>query len=451
MVDIVRPQHRLACRRSLVICILAAIIVTGLQLAPAKRLNVADTFWNSGSSDYGLIAKSIVSGTGFALDGNTPTAHRPPLYPLFLSILLHVSDSAQLIVWTQSLLAGLTVGILGFLAILVTEREWAAILVLLQYLTMQDIIFENTQQRETGLFSFFLICSALLFVLAAKSRSTPKVLSLGICLGLLCLARPYAMVICPVLLVWLVVMTQNGLTRRQMLSQSIVLVSGFLFTLLPWGLWNTINLGQFTMTSTTTGLNIWKGNNPATDVLYPSLDVDVMDELVIGDQPSGDGWWNDIAGVEQMSEVERDRLLLKLAVKYMTEAPVRFIRMGVVKLYALWTPKSVPFGTGKVEWTSTGAQIVDFHPNGSRPLVYIFLYFLMGVGIWRLRASPIVPYLIAWILFCSAVHFVTFGETRFRWPINLLSLPVSSAGAVWLLERGLVAVSVVSGRRNVPQ
>ena len=42
---------------------------------------------------YLALAESVKNGTGFTLDGRTPTAFRGPLYPVFLAGVLSLPDA----------------------------------------------------------------------------------------------------------------------------------------------------------------------------------------------------------------------------------------------------------------------------------------------------------------------------------------------------------------------
>lgn len=405
-----------------------AIAVIILHIGVAETIGVPQAFWRTGSSSYGTLAHSIVEGRGLSLDSESPTAYRPPLYPLFLAAILRLTSHPRAVVIAQSTLAGLTLGILALLAAIITNRRWPMLIVPLQFLLLTEILAEGLKQRETVLFSFFLTLSALIFVSEEQSHHWWKATALGVCLGLTCLTRPLA-AIAPLLAVgWGWRSRQRGRALRRIGKQLLLFGLGFTLTIGPWGIRNQICLESFTITSTTAGLNLWKGNNPATADLYPDVDLDVLDRLARGDLPSRSGWWTPLANLRGLSEVERDSFLLQLARNYIKENPLQFLRMGLLKAYALWTPLPVPRGTANVEWTPTGAHLTSYSPYPSSILPYTSLYVLTALGIWYLRDHPLTWFLILWIVFFTAIHFVTFGETRFRWPVNVLSLPLAAAG-----------------------
>ena len=111
--------------------------------------------------------------------------------------------------------------------------------------------------------------------------------------------------------------------------------------------------------------------------------------------------------------------------------------MGLVKLYALWMPHHNPTANGNVEWIPDRPNRikVDKFKNQRFPTApYLLLYILVGMGYWRFKNSEFGWYLLFWVLSLSLIHFITFGETRFRWPINVLMLPLAAIG----LEMGII-------------
>ena len=64
---------------------------------------------------------------------------------------------------------------------------------------------------------------------------------------------------------------------------------------------------------------------------------------------------------------------------------------------------------------------------------YLILYSFVLVGLWRVRNHALGWLLLMWVAFCTIAHFITFGETRFRLPVNVLSLPVAAIGLAWVI------------------
>ncbi|MAT97276.1 MAG: hypothetical protein CL608_09055 [Anaerolineaceae bacterium] len=412
----------------ILLCVVTAIIVTIFHIQLASFIfEDGFNFWDSGSPSYGAVARSLYEQNMLSLDQETPTAYRPPLYPIFLAVLLQISSQPQSIIIAQSILAGVTFGLLTAIAYSYTHRSWPTLLMLFLFVAIKFIAFDNIIQHETVLFTTLLCIGAILFISETMVHSAKKVIGLGFVLGLAALVRPLAPVVVSVLLLWLGWLFLNRVPIVDALGKVILCIGVFFLTLLPWGLRNWFSIGTFTLTSTTTGLNLWKGNNPATADIYPELDIDTY-RLLFNEIPEESGWWDDLRILPQLSEAEENRYLFGLGKQYILEKPVHFLKMGSVKLWALWTPKNIPIYQGNVKWTSTGAEISNLRPFYDDLLPTLILYLLAIPGIWQRRHSPYVFYLIAWAVAFSAIHFLTFAESRFRWPINMLMLPMAAVG-----------------------
>jgi hypothetical protein len=172
---------------------------------------------------------------------------------------------------------------------------------------------------------------------------------------------------------------------------------------------------------------LWKGNNPATDDIYPELEIDLFESLLV-ETPAEPGWWDDLRLLPRLSETAQNDYLLHLGKQFILEHPLHFLKMGGVKLLALWTPQNIPIFAGTVAWTPTGAETANLAPYYDDMFPTLLLYLLALPGIWQNRRSPFVLYLIAWSIALSALHFITFAESRFRWPINMLMLPLAAVG-----------------------
>jgi 4-amino-4-deoxy-L-arabinose transferase-like glycosyltransferase len=412
---------------------LVTMVASSFHLMLAFRAYQDRSFRESGSSSYGDLAESLATRQMLAFDRETPTATRPPLYPIFLAALFWLNGDWQAAAITQSLLAGVSLGLLATTLRFYLDKSWPVLGMLLLALYLSDIAEENIKQRETVLFSFLLISSCLAFIHLENSYRWWKVVVLGLLLGLACLVRPLAAVGLVFAVMWAGRLKLSGVSWSDLGLRLALFLSTFYLVLLPWGLRNWLSLNHFTITSTTPGVNLWKGNNPATARFYPSLDVDELNDL-LETPPDEPGWWDPLRIVPTLSEVERDAYLRQVALNYITAHPDIFFQVGLVKLYSLWAPHYVPLGSGDLVWTPTGAEVTDYRPNQRLLAPYLLLYFLTLLGAIHLRHSALFWFLLTWVIFLSLIHFITFGETRFRWPINLLSLPLAGAGLYLLLN-----------------
>jgi hypothetical protein len=353
---------------------------------------------------------------------------------MFLAGFLRWTDDAWPIIIGQSLIAGLSLGLLATIGYFYSSKLWSIAIITILYAFIGEIALEYLVQRETGLFSLLLIVGAAIFIIEELQHRWWNVVALGLVLGLMALVRPVALGMLFFMGMWGLRLRILKLSWVEVGKRLLVFAIVFTIVLLPWGVRNKLAIGKFTVSSTTAGLNLWKGNNPSTKDFYPRLDVDVLQDLVES-PPQTTGWGKELRPIPDMTEVEQDLYLRRLAQSYITAHPLEFFSMGLRKLYALWTPQFVPLGYGEIELTSTGVRILDYQPYNAPIAAHLILYLFTLIGLWHLRKTPLVWFFMAWVIFLSAVHFVTFGESRFRWPLNMLSLPIAAAGVQVFLSR----------------
>lgn len=420
------------------------VTIIQIQIAYRGYEGEATAFRNYGSSSYSHIAENLLKSGRFATDAS-PTAFRPPLYPLFLAA-LQLRFTA--IIFAQSLLAGLTVALASLIAVVYSRKEWAALWVLLLLLGFSEIMAENITQRETVLFTFLLVTSCALFVVEERYHRGTYVIGLGICMGLLCLARPLAFVGPFFAAYWAIILYRRGLKRPMIIGRTVLFLVSFFLVLLPWAIRNQVTMGHFVLTSSTTGLNLWKGNNPVTDEIYPRLDLDELEDL-LGNPPDSPGWWDEgIREYRSWSEMEADGQLQRLALHFIWDNPAHFLKMIPEKLWALWSPERFPKFTADVEWTASGVRIHHLRRFENNALFYAILYLLALVGMWRLRGTNLAHFILCWVLFLSIIHAITFGESRFRWPINVLLLPTAAVGIDYVLKPRRLITTISAIRRG---
>ena len=153
-------------RRAFLLCILGGAIVNALLVVAFWMATDPETEW-LGSRSYTIIADNVIDRGFYSLDGELPTAWRPPAYPLMLAGIKRVFGSHWLIasLAIQSIL-GLACLVLVFvIARNLFDRPLVSVLAPALVATDGHFQFEVFAQRETILFTV-----ALLGILAILSR-----------------------------------------------------------------------------------------------------------------------------------------------------------------------------------------------------------------------------------------------------------------------------------------
>jgi 4-amino-4-deoxy-L-arabinose transferase-like glycosyltransferase len=186
-----------------------------------------------------------------------------PLYPFFLGIVYTIFGIHP--TWAMLLQGLLGVGTVLLLYKWVDQaigRNVAIIAGLLAAVYSPFIFYDSTLLTS----SLILFLSALILNLTdavVRKPSTSRLLILGAALGLSALARPLALLFYPFLIAIFF-----GMDRQTALRKSGIALAGIALILLPISVRNLVVGGEFTLTTSSAGMNFYVGNNPDATGLY---------------------------------------------------------------------------------------------------------------------------------------------------------------------------------------
>jgi len=396
--------------------------------------------WGDAQS-YHLLAESILRGQGLERDGQ-PTAFRPPVYPIFLAALYLLLGSSPLVLrCVQSLLGVLTVYLIYRLARRShhaggeplqlalnrtlgemspptagekvgmgrteygQEESWVGVLACgMIALHPLSIYAGGWLYGET--LAVLLVTMALLASL--DQRGFVQAIA-GLLAAAAILTRPPIFLLLPGIIIQSLLL-HPGPVRMKLLRAGLVLCSA-LVLLFPWTIRNKIQLGKWIPLTTSSGANLWGGNNPQSNGGFTALPA----------HPNQSSPYF----VEGMSEVESDAFLRSAARSYVKENPVSALLKAPKKLLRLFSP--VEFGTsGKLSLNLSGLLWIG---QGSF-LSFAFLGMAASAKQWK-------KWLGAWsmllgILF-SAILF--FGSPRFHLPALPVLCLFAARGVTFSVER----------------
>mgnify|MGYP006268870657 CR=1 FL=1 len=377
------------------------------------------TGWQ-GSEGYREIAQNLLDHGLYSQNGASPTANRPPLYPLFLSVWLALFDSAgpsaayaaQALLWIAN---GLLIA-----ALLRTrfKRPDAALLALLLYGLHVHFGVEALTQRDTILFALLLTLyiSGILYIHSAWGAPLAGALA-----GLLYLTRPTGILFLPAfLLAYLPSSTGTSWPAR---LRRAGLVAGIAFGVsLPWH-WHTIAVmnAPGLLPASTSGENLYKGHFDGFLRVFPYVDLDLLNPH-LNERTAG------------MCEIQRNQTLKQLGWEHLRDDPVGALLRALVKTAALYSPLRTPLGNGEISMQANGARLDNFQLYAPALwLVPLNLLILAGgvAFFFRFRRLGPTERIFAlhafWILLgLTAIHALTFGESRHRLPFDGLLIIASS-------------------------
>ncbi len=386
----------LPCRRRLAAgCFaLLMLVAIGYALSLGERLRFPD------EHDYTAIASNLAAGRGFSLDGERPTAYRPPVY----AMLVLAAQAFPRPVTAARLFNVLAYGVALGLVYRLAARErgpGAGIAAMLPAAVYPVLLYTaGTLYPQT------LAAVLLLTVTALHGAPSPmtdrRAIVHGLLCGLLILMVPAFIFLPALLAAWIVF---EGRWRWHAIRHAIVIGLATACLLLPWQVRNARVFGRFVFVSTNGGINLLLGNSPATTA---SSGVRVNLET-----------WQ--AEARELDEVARDRFYRGAAIDWVRENPRQAAALYVRKLLHHFHFRN------RLHTAS--------EQSSGRDLVMALGYgLLLGLVLLRLAVASRCPltrtegFILILYLANAAFAALFFTRIRFRVPLDwLLTIPAGNA------------------------
>jgi hypothetical protein len=383
--------------------------------------------------EFGVIAKNIDMGRGFAYFAATPSgvgvdhahtdvplpsAFMPPLYTAAVFVAFagarQLDASPDAVVWFLRLInLGLAAATMFGLARLVglVASGRAARLAVLGFAVYPTFVYQATQASASNAYLAVEVWLLALCAALATRVSIGRLLAAGVLAGLLGLLRAEAGLLLVALAVWLTCFAGAGQLRfRRRLAVGAAFLSVALLLPGGWLVRNSMLFDRPVVTITTTGgFNLWIGNHPGATGSQKEFTQPGSLAVRISAIPPSTNY-----------ELDRDAIFGKAAKEEMLANPVgTMLRDGKKLLMMLG---------------------VDPYDDRSRNPVYVVGYgMLVALGVggavtwWRdnggtkrdaRRAHAML--LGGWVVLSLAVPTVFFALARYRLPLELV-LVVTSA------------------------
>jgi hypothetical protein len=384
-----------------------------------------------GSRSYGLLAADIANGGTFS------STYRPPLYPVFLAgLMLASAEWSEVALWLQGMVA-VALGVAAvWMAARISKSTLAGVIAAGLYASHLLFHVEMLSERETVLFSVLNVAFLSIWLFGPPSRA--RHLSMAVVTALLYLTRPTGTLFVPLLCVLILVdrtsESFSSIARRIVSCMGVVVL-----LVLPWQVFVSQKVGDIRFSaSTTSGVNLLKGNNPDLEHFFPMVDVDLYEPFI-----------REIAAERGLSGPKSDEALKEIAVGYIVSEPLRALGRSVVKGLLLFSPLPLPLGKGELRRVNGEIEVHEFSWRDPRLILVAVLHALVVFGgvVACLRSDH--EYLVKRFLLGASLvsglfimaHAATFPETRFRLPLDVLLIVAAASGYARLFGSPRVELS----------
>ncbi len=426
--DTARPGRRESAALACIATVALALRLAAVLLVPTEPVS---DFWSYFQRGINLADR----GRYEAIPGR-PSATFPPGYALLLSGVFRVTSDRLLAAKLTNCVLGaaavILVGVLG-------RRLWGAPVGLVAAAVLalypRAVFLPCLVASENLLTPLLLLFALVVAGLGSSRRPIRKAGAAGFIAGLMALTRQAAY---PIAWLWPVVALVSGVkgVRRVALGTAASLTAAHL-VLLPWGLWNARNLGQFNLLSSAGGIALYVANNPrATGRWY-----------------EWEGDFDKDPAFARLTPMERNDLVMRAARGWIAAHPVRFLagyfrRLGqffadgdqIGDWVALARDVSPPFPGRDVlpdrAWAKSHPALVHGVTWGAN--VAFWLGIVAGTGVlgfriaregWA-RHAPAVATLGVLSAGLSLPVAVFVVVSRYRWPLEDLLVPVVALSIV---------------------
>jgi tetratricopeptide (TPR) repeat protein len=373
--------------------------------------------------------------------------YQAPLYAYFLGVLYFLFDHS---LWAVRIVQITLGSIACTLIFLIGEKLFsrragiAAGLILACY--APAIFFDGLVEKS--ILDLFLL-TVLLFILCGvnESEGWRRWLGAGVVLGLLGLSRENALILAPVVALWIgLYFSERSLSvRARWLG---VFFAGMLLVLIPVGLRNLAVGGEFTLTTSQFGPNFFIGNNAAADGTYGSVRKIIRETQLEG--PDARRLAERAAGHE-LTSGQVSTYWFNQSLDYIKSRPAEWLQLLAKKWLLVWHAREIEDSDDFYIYQGYSSLLAVFgwfnHFGILAPLAALGMYLTRRQWrkLWML-------YIMIGALALSVTIFYVFG--RYRFPLVPLLMLFAGGGVIeaarvykeraWTSIGGAVAVMVLA-------
>ncbi|MEM7409782.1 MAG: glycosyltransferase family 39 protein [Myxococcota bacterium] len=398
-----------------------------LRLGHFWAIGTHDPFYEIPSVDgqlYDAWAKKLLEGDPLS-DG---VLFLGPLYAYFMAGVYAVFGSSPATVkGVQVVLGTASVALVGLVARETFDRR-AALVATGCAAFYAMLIFYGGTLMVVNLQVPLVLAALWLALRALRDPTAWRWFACGLVLSLSALARQTTLLFSAGLGVWLCLELGRRLPWERVAGYAAAFAAGVFLLILPFTWQNYQASGEFLLLNSTSGPNLYMGNNARSDGTWvrPSIAARVDNPIAMRDAFRAAA---EREAGRPLSASEVSRFWSDQAWGFIREDPGRWLRLEARKLLLFWNAREV--------WNNRSIEISrDFSWVLRLPLLsyaWILPFAVVGLGVtWR-QARTLVPLygLLATYLSTALIFFVL---SRYRMPALPVLMVFAGAGAVALYD-----------------
>jgi len=383
-------MERLSDRKILLILFFASFLIRLVFI-----LTLESRFYFDDEFEYYRMVENFLAGKGL-IAGEGIKGFRPPLYPLFLSLLYFLEFNLTAIRIVQCIISAFTVCLIylaGKNLFSLRIGLWSGLIASVY----PFFIFYNGFLLTETLFVFLTVITVYSFI--TVSNKTLTLAKTGVFLGLSGLCRPTMQMYLPISFLHIIAEKAGFYVR---MKKIILITVFFIATISPWIIRNYLVFNAFVPGTTMGGWVLWEGNNPYS-VGGPCRYF-----------PENIG---------QVEEIKRDKILFQKTVEVIKENPSRFVWLLQNKFKRFWNV--IPNAS---EFTKPLYRLASVMSFGIM-MPFFVLGFLLSVRDKKAQ------YIHSLIVFFTVFHMIFLASIRYRIPLEPFYIILAVYGFFWLKER----------------
>lgn len=408
----------------------AQLLAVTMLLVISDELPASDPWyqWQAEAlTDHGLWEVEWVSAP-FEVQSGSYRNWRPPLYSVVVAAARFIDSGRTTLFILQMLLyAWIPVLIFRIVLVLLSEherRQQMASIAAYLWIINPQFLLSGLQILDTMMTTLLLLFS-LLMLFRISQRGRLFAFSSGLVSGTLYLVRPVGFLALAILHVFR--LSHHGARHRMKILP--VTIAGLFLPAVCWAIIQFAVGSDFLLGYTSTGYNLWLGNNPETLEFMRRThgDAATIEDRIFAE------YQGKITDIARADEEERNRMFTRRALAFMRNHPVQTLENMFWKVVGFWSPFRSREGHFSDSWKKESAVLAYQIPLLLLSCITV-LHRLLSPQRMRGKGICTICLLIAlWML----PHLFFFATPRFRAPLDplLLYLAVLSIPSLSFLRK----------------